>query len=95
MNNRHNIYADLDEKFVKTVMIYGNKATGGYAFYDAAMTTKIPKDELFELFLKGATVLVSGQYYKAVSFKDNTIDAEIILVGESTFIVLNSAEHRE
>lgn len=92
MNNRHNIYADLDEKFVKTVMIYGD-ADDGHAFYDATKKTKIPKDELFELFLKGATVLVDDQYYKAVSFKDNGADANIILAGDGADVVLYSAEH--
>lgn len=92
MNNRHNIYADLDEKFVKTVMIYGD-ADDGHAFYDATKKTKIPKDELFELFLKGATVLVSDQYYKVVSFKDNGADANIILAGDGADVVLYSAEH--
>lgn len=92
MYNRTNIYADLDEKFVKTVMIYGD-ADDGHAFYDAAKKTKIPKEDLFELFLKGATVLVADQYYKAVSFKDNGADANIILAGDGADVVLYSAEH--
>lgn len=91
MSNRNNIYADLDEKFVKTVVIYGD-SDSSYVFYDEAKKTKIPKDELFELFLKGATVFVLDQYCKIVMFKDVSTHAKIVVVGESSNISLYSSE---
>lgn len=94
MSNRENIYANSGEQFVKTVLIYGD-ADDGHAFYDKTKKVKIPKSELFELFMKGVTAVVSDQYYKAVSYKDNGADANIILAGDGADIVLYSAEHGE
>ncbi len=66
---RENIYAKVDEKFVKTVVLYANGSKA--LFYDKeAKTDKVAKTDLQELFVKGVTVVMNEEFYKPVCLKD-------------------------
>ena len=73
-----NNYADAEEKFVKSVVLYG-KASDNYVYTDAAMTQKIDKATLMNLCLKGVLVLYGGAYYAPISFKDNTTSVSLTI----------------
>lgn len=66
---RENVYAKVDEKYVKTVVLYADSSKA--LFYDkAAKTDKVKKAELKELFLKGVAVVYNNDHYKPVCLKD-------------------------
>ena len=90
------IYAKSEEKFVKTVVLYGHSDT--YLYADEAHTTKINKDDLLDLCLKGVTIKYESAYYTPVFFKENAGVVEVtiataISTGASTAVVLYSEEH--
>lgn len=65
---RENVYAKVDEKYVKTVVLYANSSKA--LFYDkAAKTDKVKEAELKELFLKGVAVVYNNDHYKPVCLK--------------------------
>lgn len=68
------IYANGDEKFVKTTVLYANGSKALY--YDkAAKTDKVMKNDLQDLFLKGVVVFMSDVYYKPVCLKSTGLIA--------------------
>lgn len=52
MNQRHEIFADYDEKHLRAVMAYA-QTDDDYLFYDPAYENKIEKDVVVDLFNKG------------------------------------------
>lgn len=83
---RENIYAKVDEKFVKTVVLYANGSK--VLFYDKeAKTDKVAKTDLQELFTKGVMVVMSDNFYKPVCLK-----AEGLISYDGTEAVTFTAE---
>lgn len=85
------VYADADEKYVKTVVLYA-KTSDDYVYKAAGATEqdKIDKDTLLDLCKKGVMVVLDGVYYVPSQFKDATTYTTLT-IGEST--VLNSKEY--
>ena len=95
------IYADAEEKFVKTVILYG-KNSDKYLYTDAdcAETDRIDKDALMNACLKGLTVSYDGTYYTPVSFKEDSGHVVVtiatnIATSASTSVALYSKEYSE
>ena len=91
------IYADAEEKYVKSVVLYG-KASDNYVYTDSACKEKIDKATLLNLCMKGVLVLYGGSYYAPIAFKDNTTSASLTIATNvastgSTSVVLNSEEY--
>lgn len=86
------IYNDAKDKNVSTVIVYGD-SDNGYVYTDAKKQNKIAKDVLLDLYFKGMTVSYEGAYLTPVSYKDNTTDACIKVVGDSGNVTFYSAEH--
>lgn len=92
------VFADAEEKFVKTNLLYGH--TDNYLYEDEAHTTKIDKDKLLNYLIKGVTVFYNNAYYTPTSFKENagvievTI-ATVINAASSASVTLYSEEHAE
>lgn len=72
------IYADAEEKYVKSVVLYG-KASDNYVYADSACKEKIDKATLMNLLLKGVLVLYGGSYYAPIAFKDNTTNVSLTI----------------
>lgn len=85
-------FLDSEEKFLKTITIYGDKANGN-VFADAAKTKKINKDTLKNLFILGVTINFSDQLYAPITFKDNGADASILIHNGTTATTFYSSEH--
>ena len=85
------VYADAEEKYVKTVVLYA-KTSDDYVYKAAGATEqdKIDKDTLLDLCKKGVMVVLDGVYYVPSQFKDATTYTTLT-IGEST--VLNSKEY--
>lgn len=87
MQKKENIYARVDEKNVKTVMLYANSSKA--LFYDAeAKTDKVKAAELQNLFVKGCVISQSGKLYKPVCF---TSAGLIVCDGTSTFLTFTGS----
>ena len=92
------IYADAEEKYVKTVVLYG-KSGDNYVYSDAACaeTDKIDKDTLLNLCLKGVTVLYEGCYYMPIFFKESggsvAVTIATAIADSSTAVILYSSEY--
>lgn len=85
------VYADAEEKFIKTIILYG-KTSDNFVYSKSAMTEgdKIDKDTLMELLKKGVIVSYNNEFYTPVKFADKTTYTSLT-IGEST--VLNSKEY--
>lgn len=71
---KDNIYAKVDEKFVKTTKLYADSSKK--LFYDkAAKTDKVMKADLEELFLKGFVVSMTNNLYAPICLKDTGVIA--------------------
>lgn len=84
----------VDEKLVLKVMLYG-KSNDTYVYSDEACKTKVTKDVLLNLCLKGLAIVTYGDIVcNPVCFKDATTHAEVTLLNASaTAITLNSEEY--
>lgn len=93
------IFADAEDKYVRSAILFGNKADK-YLYTDAEFTTKLTKDELFEICSKGALVSYDGAYYRPLTFAHDSTQpcttVTIVTLDESgvtpTYVVLNSKE---
>lgn len=90
------IFADAEEKYVKTVVLYGH--SDNYLYADESHTEKIDKSTLLDLCLKGVTVKYESAYYPPVLFKENAGAIEVVIAtsigsGTSTSVTLYSEEH--
>lgn len=71
MNFKFN-YANSDEKFVKTVVVYA-KSGDNYIYADATCSVKINKDTLLNLCEKGMVIVsYKGAFYPVAAYKLNT-----------------------
>lgn len=68
MIKRENVYARVDEKFVKTVVVYAN--SGKVLFCDEAFEHPVLTTELKDLFLKGITISVDDALHMPVSYTE-------------------------
>ena len=77
------VYADAEEKLVKTVILYG-KQSDTNLYRDSKMTTtnKVTGAELMELCKKGLVIFYKDAFYAPVSFKD---ESGTIKVGIATY----------
>ena len=62
------IYIDAKDKNVAVRILYG-KTSGDYLYYDEKTTQKVSKDDAFDAFIKGALVLMNGEYHKILQCK--------------------------
>ena len=90
------IFTNSEEKWVKTVVLHGH--SDNYLYLDEGHTTKIDKDTLKDLCLKGITVELSGTYYTPVFFKEESgyvavMIATAISASASAATVLYSEEY--
>lgn len=60
------IFADAKDKNVVGSKIY-TKSGSTFGYSDSDCTKKIEADELTDMFIKGAFIIVSGSLYKPVS----------------------------
>lgn len=93
------IYANSEEKFVKTVVLYGKNGKNYlYTSEDYKDEHRLDKDTLLNLCMNGITILYEKAYYKPVSFKDETTKTSVtfatkVATGASTSVTLYSKEH--
>ena len=59
------IYDDSKDKNVATTMVYAD-SDAGHLFYDEKKTTKIPKNEVVDLYLKGMVIVLDGKYLSPI-----------------------------
>lgn len=88
------VYADVEEKYMKTVILYG-KTSDNFVYAKATMAEgdKIDKDTLMELLKKGVVVNYdTAVFYVPTKFEDKTTYTQLTM-GES--ITLNSKEYSE
>ena len=95
------VYADAEEKFAKTIILYG-KTGNNYLNKTSACTEKdrIDKDTLLELLKKGVLISYDGTFYTPLFFKENSGAVEVtfatvISASASAATVLYSKEHSE
>lgn len=93
------IFADAEEKFVKTVILYG-KNSNNYLHTDEKCeeNTRVDKDTLKNLCLKGVTISYDGAYYTPISFKEDSGHVAVtiatnIAASSSTSVTLYSKEY--
>ena len=99
------IYADAEEKFVKTIVLYG-KSGDNYLYTSAASATaatvadRVDKDTLLEICKKGLIVSYGDAFYVPVSFKNDTTEsatavtiATVINAASTASVVLYSSEY--
>lgn len=90
------IYPDADEKLVATTIVYAD-ADDGNLFEDEKKTVKLTKEQVFNLFIKGMIVFLTDEYFKPVTYKEESGAAKVTCVkdGGSAATMLNfySAEH--
>lgn len=89
------IYADANEKYVESVVLYGH--TDKYLYEDEAHKTKVDKDVVLNLCQKGLlTVVYNGFTCNPVCFKENAGHAEVTVATGTTTLtgaVLYSSEY--
>lgn len=74
MIKKEQVYANVDEKFVKATVLYANASKALY--YDKeAKTYKVTKADIEELFKKGIVVFMSDVYYRPVCLKSTGLIA--------------------
>ena len=95
------VYADAEEKFAKTTILYG-KTSNDYLNKTSACAEKdrIDKDTLLELLKKGVLISYDGAFYTPLFFKENSGAVEVtfataISASASAATVLYSKEHSE
>lgn len=89
------IYADSEEKYVKSVVLYAD-ADDGNLFYDEGKKEGVSREDLINLFLKGLVISFESEMLKPIALKDNTTDAMVTALHESgsvTALSFYSAEH--
>lgn len=90
------VYADYEEKLVKTTVLYA-KSADKHLCVDSACTEgdRIDKDALMNLLMKGLTISYDGAYYRPISFKDETTHVSVVIAtGDTTLtgVTLTSKE---
>lgn len=94
------VYADAEEKYVKSIILYG-KTSDNFVHATSKMTDdRIDKDTLMELLKKGVIVKYNDNFYTPIFFSDETAHATLtiataISASASTAVVLNSKEYSE
>lgn len=95
------VYADAEEKFAKTIILYG-KTSNDYLNKTSACAEedRIDKDSLLELLKKGVLISYDGAFYTPLFFKENSGAVEVtfataISASASAATVLYSKEHSE
>lgn len=96
------VYADSEEKYAKSVILYG-QTSDDYVYIDAAYTTKIAAADLLAMCLKGAVVLYGGAYYTPISFKEDEGVVSLVIATSisaststaNTVVTLNSEEYTQ
>lgn len=95
------VYADAEEKFAKTTILYG-KTSNDYLNKTSACAEedRIDKNTLLELLKKGVLISYDGAFYTPLFFKENSGAVEVtfataISASASAATVLYSKEHSE
>lgn len=83
------IFADANEKYVKTVVFYG-KASDTKLYVDEKMTEQASYNEAMNACMKGmAVVLYGGAYLVPITFSDNSnkVTVDVATVGDTALTV--------
>lgn len=83
------IFADANEKYVKTVVFYG-KDSDTKLYVDEKMTKQASYEEAMNACMKGmAVVLYGGAYLVPITFRDNSnkVTVNVATVGGSALTV--------
>ena len=59
------IFADSEEKFVKTVVLHTSK-NDPYVYLDEAKTAKVDRETLIDLVLNGAFIEIGGWLFRSL-----------------------------
>lgn len=87
------VYAQSEEKFLKSVVMYGDNDDGNL-FADAAKSVKVTKDEVFNLYQKGMLVVFyNNEYFRPVSYKESSGAALVTVVSDTGNLSFYSKEH--
>lgn len=92
MNKKFNvIYEHCKEQHARAVVLYvdlAGQASNPYLYVDAEMTTKVEKDELFNLCLKNMVVVADTKtpdhFHYVVSFGTES-NTTVVGIGDATF----------
>lgn len=84
---KHNVYARVDEKFVKAVILYADSSKKLY--YNVEATDKVANADLLNLFLGGIVIFMSDKYYTPVFYSSAGLVAND---GTSTALTFTAAE---
>lgn len=83
MNQRHEVFADYEEKHLRAVVLHA-QADDDYLYHDAGYTSKVSKAEVWNLFTKGLMrVYFQGAMYNPTHCKDD---------GQNAIITVHDAE---
>ena len=92
-------YANADEKFIKSVIVYAKKGQN-YAYADSACTAKIAKDTLLNLCEKGLMIVsYEGAFYPVAAYKTDAtkgcLDVTIydVLATTAAAVTVHSSEY--
>ena len=92
-------YANADQKFLKTVIVYAKK-NDNFIYADSACTQKIDKETMTELCVKGlAVVSYEKAFYPIAAFKENTtkkcLDVTIydVLANTAAAVTVHTGEY--
>lgn len=86
------IYADANEKLVNTIVVYAD-ADDGHLFVDEAKKTKLTKDAMKNLFLKGIlTIVLNDSYLKPTVYKVSGKGATVSVYNTDKVSTFKSAE---
>lgn len=74
MDKRDYVYANSDEKYAKTVLIYANDYD---LYYDEEFTEHVTADDLKELFMADLTLVWEDKLVKPISFINNRLQCYV------------------
>lgn len=84
------IFADSEEKYLESVILYTKASGDTYLYVDAANTTTIGHDDLLNLCQKGKVLVTVGDsVYTPILYKDatGTVTVTVATVSSSAFAV--------
>lgn len=95
MSQRHEIFADYEEKHLRGVVLYA-QSDDGYLFYDAEYQNKVEKEDVENLFNKGLLrVAFQEGMFVPVHCKTSGSNAVVTVHDDTSNYSFKSAEVKE
>lgn len=93
----HNNYANAEEKYLKSTVLYADKDDGNL-FFDSTKKEGVSKDVVRNLFMKGLLIVdLNGELFHPTTLKDTgaytTVTAVKDSEGTATMLNFNSSEY--